>query len=116
MSELQTGDGATHRIWTDYHAGTVIKRTPKTIWWQRDKATLLNGPNSGEADAMRVYPGGFAAHFEGVQRYAYERQPDARIERFTLRKNRVWKRAGSSLSDPGFTLSPGRHEHRDFNF
>jgi hypothetical protein len=23
MSELQTGDGATHRIWTDYHAGTA---------------------------------------------------------------------------------------------
>jgi hypothetical protein len=62
--EFVVGDGATTCGWSDRHAGTVIARTAKTMKIQYDKATLLNGPDSGEKDALKFSPGGFVGHTE----------------------------------------------------
>tara|TARA_S200002703_G_scaffold16715_2_gene13916 strand:- start:175 stop:579 length:405 start_codon:yes stop_codon:yes gene_type:complete len=122
-AELMTanvGDGATYTSYTDRHAGTIIKRTEKTITWQRDKATLLNGRNSDESDALEFFPGGFVGHTTGRQRYEYERDTAGEVKKFTLRtlKNgrQIWKRAGVRTNERGGTLDVGRAEHYDFNF
>lgn len=125
LDDAKIGDGATFTIYSDRHAGTIVKRTATTIWWQADEATLLNGVNSGEPDALKAYPGGFAAHVEGVQRYEYKRNPDAPIQKFTRREVRdhanvlkriVWKQSGHGTRSPGCVLTAGRHEHYDYNF
>ena len=126
LDDAKVGDGATYTIYSDSKAGTIVKRTAKTIYWQRDKATLLNGVNSDADDKLQASVGGFAAHVSGVQRYDYERDEDAPVLKFTRREVKdlrtgevrriVWKRAGSSTRSPGSTLGAGRHEHYDYNF
>lgn len=121
--EPKVGDGATYTTYSDSKACTIIevRRNGRELVLQRDKATLLNGVNSGEPDALKCYPGGFAAHFEGTQRYAYERDPNGqtfRVSKRTLKNgNVVWKLVGHPTKSPGCsaTLS-GRHEHYDYNF
>ena len=89
----------------------------KTAWLRQDKATLLNGVTSGEPDALKCYPGGFAAHVEGTQRYEYEPNPEGRLYKVTLRGNGKWKQVGIGTKSPGGTVTFGkRHEHYDFNF
>ena len=130
----KVGDGATIHRYSDANAFTVIKVTPTTITLQRDKATLLNGANSGEADALKCTPGGFAGHTEGTQRYSYERDTNGAIEVARLSKKPFmrWtkdagkeyapgKRAYGYVAEPMFkakgqTVTPGRNEHYDFNF
>ena len=110
-TEFKAGDGCTVCGYSDNKAHTVISVSPsgKTIWIRRDKATLLNGANSGEPDALRCYPGGFAAHFEGTQRYSYE--PDETATVYACRNTkRGWKHPH------GGRIITGRHEHYDFNF
>lgn len=125
LDDAKVGDGATYTIHTDSKAGTIIKRTAKTIWWQRDKATLLNGMNSDAEDKLTCSVGGFAGHVEGRQRYAYERDEDGSIVKFSRReitnpyskKTRVvWKRCGHGTKSPGCTLNVGRNEHYDYNY
>lgn len=121
MSEqgFKVGEGATFLIYTDAHAGTIIKTTKTTVLWQRDSAKLLNGPDSGEPDALKVCPGGFAAHVSGSQRYAYERDSEGQIRKFT---RRVCKRTGSvsyklaGHRGSGCSLHSGRHERYDYNY
>lgn len=102
--------GATICRYTDCHAYTVIKRTKTTITLQRDKATLLNNPTSGEEDALKVSPGGFMAHVEGTQRYEYQRDEDGEtvIARWNAKRNRYM--VGS------YSVIAGRSEHYDYNF
>lgn len=115
-AELAVGDGATYTSWTDSQAGTIIAKTAKAITWQRDKATLLNGANSDEADALTFAAGGFCGHTSGTQRYEYERDTDGATRKFTKRANGKWKLTGAATRSAGATLTAGRHEHYDFNF
>jgi hypothetical protein len=114
---IEADDAATAVSWTDRFACTIIARTPKSITVQYDHATLLNDANSGEPDAIKVYTGGFAAHFEGTQRYRYERNTEGRIEKYTLRKNGKWKRVGVGSNERGGYLIVGKRSHHyDYNF
>jgi hypothetical protein len=121
------GQAATYTVYTDSYACTVVSvsKSGKTAVVQRDKATLLNGANSGEPDALNFSPGGFCAHVSGVQRYSYERDPDG--EKFKVSRRAVkvagkvvgyvWKRCGHGTKSPGCSVSFGnRSEHYDYNF
>lgn len=112
------GDGASVCYYSDRNAGRIIKvsASGKVVHWRRDKAKLLNGPSSGEPDALEVFPGGFAAHVEGVQRYEYSDDPDGEVKKFSLRKDGRWVQVGSKDWRSGNRLIPGKHEHYDYNF
>jgi len=123
----KVGDGATLCGWSDRHAYTVIAVTPQSITLQRDKATLLNGFNSGEPDALIMTPGGFAGHTEGTQRYSYEPNPNGEIcvARMKKKLRKVWTEGEdgkySYVTHPHFmncssTVVPGRSENYDYNF
>ena len=123
----KVGQGATFCTYTDCKACTVIKvsRSGKQVTLQRDKATLLNGPTSGEPDALVQIPGGFAAHTSGTQRYSYEPDPDGKIIKVSKRTYKnghgetivVWKEVGHRTNSPGCTATfNGRHEYYDYNF
>lgn len=120
LDNAKIGDGATRNGYSDRQAGTIIARTAKTITWQRDKATLLNGVNSGEADALKFSPGGFCGHTSGRQRWAYESDPNGQVVKLSRRVLRsgevVWKECGWRTKSPGGTFSAGRHEYYDYNF
>ena len=121
-SKPVVGEGATRYYHSDAHAYTVerVSASGKTAWIRRDKATILNGPNSGEPDALKVDPGGFAAHVSGSQRYAYERDPEGelvRVSQRTWRGKTLWKVAGWKTTSPGGSVVFGkRSEHYDYNF
>jgi len=108
------GDGATIHHYSDSTPQTVIavSANGKTITLQRDKATLLNGFNSGEPDALTFTPGGFFGHTEGVQRYSYERDLDGPTTKATLRKDGTWR---VSRSTERVTIG-ARHKYYDYNF
>lgn len=113
----EVGQGVTLTTWTDAISGTIVRVTPKTITFRRDKTTLLNGPLSGEPDALVMTPGGFAAHTTGTQRWSTEPDPEGRLYKATLRKNGKWKLAGHPTRSPGNLVEIGvRKPHYDFNF
>jgi len=115
----KAGDGCTEHAWSDSRAGTIVGFSPsgKTVYFRRDKATLLNGPGSGKTDALKVYPGGFAAHWEGTQRYSYEEDLQAPVKTARLRKDGKYRIPGSTVRQRGGTISLGhRGEHYDYNF
>lgn len=115
VTKFEVGDGATVRGWSDQRAGTIVEAAEKRVVWQRDKATLLNGVDSGADDALQFAAGGFSGHTSGVQRYEYERDTDGITRVFTLRKNGKWVQQGADYKT-GATLVAGRSEHYDFNF
>ena len=106
---VQVGDGVTICLYSDKHAGTVIKRTAKTITVQRDKATL--DPNF----KPEWIEGGFAGHCTNVheQSYTYERDENGAIT--TYRWSDVYGRYCSS-GDQSIKIVNGRHEYYDYNF
>lgn len=112
---FEVGDGATYCGWSDRKAGTIVEASAKKVTWQRDKATLLNGVNSGEDDALDFAAGGFFGHTSGAQRYEYEADTEAGTIVFTLRQNGRWVRKGCGKNDRA-VLVAGRSEHYDFNF
>jgi len=123
VSELDNsaiGDGATMCGYSDRQASTIIARTATQITVQRDEATLLNGPGSGEPDALTVTPGGFAAHTSGTQRWSTKPDANGAIVKYSRRVLEtgkvIWKQVGVATRTPGFVLIEGRHEHYDFNF
>lgn len=103
------GDGATALGWSDAHAGTIIEAGPRRVVWQQDEATLVN------REELEVTPGGFAAHWEGSQRYTYKRDLFGSQITFTLRKNGRWIEKGAPLNSTS-RLVAGRHKHHDYNF
>lgn len=105
------GDGVTIMYFSDQHACTVISvaASGKSFKVRRDRATLLNGPLSGEPDALEVTPGGFCAHTEGKQRYSYEENPEG--AEYVMRQRKDGKFHGG-----GGWAAAGRHERYDFNF
>ena len=116
----KVGDAATYRVWTDHHACTVIavSKSGVMVTLQRDKATLLNGFNSGEPDALTSTPAGFAHIVNGVQRYAYERDPEGEIIKVSYRaKFGTWKAVGHRATSPGGSATFGsRREYHDYGF
>lgn len=128
---FKVGDGVTVHGYSDAYAYTVIGVTPATIRIQRDNAKLLNGCNSGEADALKFSPGGFVGHTSGQQRYEYTPNTGGEILVARLQKKpfmRYTKGAGTDypgaygyVAEPAFktggnTVTAGRSEHYDFNF
>ena len=106
--DIQVGDGITLNLHSDSHAFTVIKRTPKTITVQRDKATLK------DTFKPEFSIGGFFAHCtnQDEQEYDYERDTNGRV--LTLRwseKRKKWVNDDYCVS-----TSYGRHEYYDYNF
>lgn len=135
LDTAKVGDGVTWTLWSDSKAGTIIARTEKTITVQLDHAELLNGMNSDAEDKLIAHVGGFAAHVSGTQRYAYSRNPEGRVLKFTKRNvmvnctageaaetgqwrkpGTIWKLVGTGTKSPGNRLTAGRNEHYDYNF
>lgn len=103
---VEVGDGVTVNLWSDSHAYTVIKRTPKTITIQQDKATL--DPNF----KPEWIPGGFAGHCinQEEQTWTYEPNPNGEILRIRWsEKHEAWRYLNKNLT-------MGRHEFYDYNF
>lgn len=119
---FRVGDGATFTLYTDAQACTVIKVSPsgKTITLRYDKQKLLNGPSSGEPDALTVHPGGFAGHVTGRQRWHTEPDLDGTVIKASLRTlpsgRQVWKQTGHPTRSPGCSVDHGRHPYYDYNY
>lgn len=124
---FKVGDGVTLCFYSDRDAYTVIAVTAKTITIQRDKATLLNGFESGEPDALQFSPGGFCGHTSGQQRYSYERDEKGSILKCHMKKRpmMVWTRGEdgkysdvptADFRNGSARIIAGRHEHYDYNF
>ena len=128
-NEFKVGDGVSWSLFSDRFAGTVVKVTRCRVHVVEDDAKLLNGPNSGEEDALQVHPGGFCANVQGNQRYEYSRG-SGRSYLFTLRNdkkrrydsetkqwNDVVEQEFRLKSANGYgSLSHGRTKHYDYNF
>lgn len=104
--EIEVGDGCTIHYWSDKEAYTVIKRTPKTITIQRDKATL------DPSFKPEWIAGGFAGTCinQNEQTYTYERNPEGAI--ITAH----WSEKYGCFKANGCYISNGRHEFYDYNF
>lgn len=120
------GEGATYTLATDSHACTVVRvdtrdGKPWRVLLRRDEATLLNGPDSGEPDALTFSPGGFVGHMSGTQRYSYK--PDPTGDKYTVTRRVYkggvvrWKLVGHKSRAAGLSAHfRCRLEHYDFNF
>lgn len=115
---FQIGDAVSHRTWTDIKAGFIVavSKSGKTVTFQAAKQELLNGPDSGEPDALKVSLGGFVGHTSGKQRYAVSADTTGYKQKFTLRSNGQWKAARSSSHSIGNVLIDGHHPYYDYNF
>jgi hypothetical protein len=112
------GQGAAIHGYTDVHSATVVavSANGKRVTLQRDKAKLLNGASSGEADALEFYPGGFCGHTSGCQRWELTPDADGYKSEFSLRSNGRWVEVGQPAKG-GTRASVGeRRHHYDFNF
>ena len=106
-NNVKVGDGVTIHLWSDSEAYTVIKRTPKRITVQRDKATLSSDFKPEWIE------GGFAGHCinQNEQSWTYESDPEGR----TLVLG--WSDKLGGWKDPyGRKVQLGRHEFYDYNF
>ena len=89
----KVGMGATILCWTDRHACTIVKLTPKTVTVQRDKATRID--KNGMSDC---------------QEYSYEKDLNGYTRIF-----RMTKRGWRDTSGNGLMIG-NRDEHYDFSF
>ncbi len=121
---MKTKDGlfqidghATRLGYSDAHAGfvTSVTNDGKRLTFSEGKAELLNGPDSGEPDALAFSPGGFVGHTSGNQRWKISIEVGAGHQVFTLRQNGRWVREGESMKN-GSRLIVGHSHHYDFNF
>ncbi len=106
---VQVGDGVTIHLYSDAHAGTVIKKTKATITVQQDKATI--DPNF----KPEFVTGGFAGHCtnQNEQTYTYEPNPNGSIT--TYRWSNKYNRYQGG-GDRSVTVTKGRREFYDYNF
>lgn len=109
--EYKVGDGVSWNGYSDSYAGTVVRVSASRVYVVEDKATLLNGFDSGEPDALVCAPGGFCGHTSGIQRYEYAPGDGSPIM-FSVRKDGKVMREQSTYC----YLSPGRGKHHDYNF
>jgi hypothetical protein len=89
------GMGVTICMWSDRHAGTVVRVSPsgKTLWYQEDTAIRIDSNGMSE-----------------MQDYAYTPNSGATVEVARLNKRGQWKSAGR-----GVTLD-SRRAYYDFSF
>jgi hypothetical protein len=107
-ANVKVGDGVTMHLYSDSHAGTVIKVTKTSVTVRRDKSTL--DPNW----KPEIEAGGFAGHCtnQNEQTYTYEEDPNGETIRFTWSK----KRSRFQNAKMGRSLTKGRREFYDYNF
>lgn len=105
-ANVQVGEGVTMHLYSDAHAGTIIKKTKLSITVQRDKATL--DPNF----KPEIVVGGFAGHCtnQNEQTYSYERDENGTIETFR------WSKKYNRYQNKSVNVYKGRHEFYDYNF
>jgi hypothetical protein len=103
---VEVGEGVTIQLFSDAHAGTVIRKTVKSVTVRRDKATLK------DSFKPEFHAGGFAAHCsnQSQQEYNYERDPEG--ETITFR----WSDKFQAYQSKGRFLKKGRKEFYDYNF
>lgn len=87
------GDGATVLGWSDRHAATVIKVTPKTVTVREDTAIRTDANGMSE-----------------VQRYRYEPNPEGRVHVYR------WTKRGWRSRTGGGVAFGVRREYYDFSF
>ena len=94
---LEVGDGATVNLYSDSHAGTIIRRTEKSLWIQRDEATRID--SNGMSDC---------------QEYSYKPDPNGTVY------HARWSEKYGCFMWGGFKdgkpISVGRHEYYDYSF
>lgn len=107
-ANVKVGDGVTMHLWSDAHAGTVVKVTKTSVTVQRDKAT--RDPNW----KPEMIAGGFAGHCtnQDSQTYTYEQDPNGELVKFN------WSKKYSQFKNTkrGQSLTMGRREFYDYNF
>lgn len=131
---FEVGSGVSIHGYSDINPATVIEVSPtgKRIKVRECSAKLLNGPDSGEPDALKFSVGGFAAHVSGTQRYDITENPEGIVTEYSLRtvtreryidgkrqkvKVELWKRVGESVGNSTKSdLSEGRTKFYDYNF
>ena len=123
--DFKVGDAVNWSAGTDVVTGVVSSTTPSGVTVTEYHGTLLNGPDSGEADALTFVAGGFVGHMSGKQRYDFT--PTNRTSKFTHRSatyangNTVTSMKLSGTSSKGSmrswgVLRHGMQKHYDFNF
>lgn len=94
---LEVGDGVTVNLYSDSHAGTIIRRTKSSLWIQRDIAIRIDSNGIGDC-----------------QEYRYERDHNGSIY------HARWSDKFGCFIYGGFRngkpVSVGRHEYYDFSF
>jgi len=115
MAEAKIGDGISVSQYSDCYSYTLIRRTDRTMWLQRDKTKFLNGHNSDAKDKVQFTPGGFVGHTRGHQRWDIKPNPDGAIVKVTKRSTGYWVQSGDD-SKSGRRAFVGRVEHYDYNF
>lgn len=107
-ANVKVGDGVTIHLYSDAHAGTIVKVTKTSITIQRDKATL------NPEWKPEIIPGGFAGHCtnQSDQTYTYERNENGQTETFRWSKKYNRFRDGKN----GRSITKGRREFYDYNF
>jgi hypothetical protein len=107
-ANVKVGDGVTMGLYSDAHAGTIVKVTKTSVTVQRDKATL--DPN-WKPDFVA---GGFAGHCtnQNEQTYTYEQDPNG--ETVTFRWSKKYNQFRNTKR--GQKLYKGRREFYDYNF
>jgi hypothetical protein len=122
---LKVGDKVGVRYHSDIKPGTVIKATATTVLIQLHEFKLLNGPTSGEPDALVSTPGGFCAHVSGTQRNEIDGNSNAGTIKATFRKNDLINGQTGVWRQVGYTGGRGKIEgviygdwiaYYDFNF
>jgi hypothetical protein len=123
-STFKVGDHISYSQGTDTSVGIVVRVTAKSVFVGPVRTKLLNGNNSGAADALHFEPGGFVGHTSGAQRYSYEivAKTDEHYgeKRFSFRaRTGDFKEAGTSINGSmrGWgVLYHGWNKHYDYNF
>ncbi len=120
-ADLKVGDKVSVRQYSDIDPGTVIERSGSTATVRLHSFKLLNGPTSGEPDAMTCTPGGFCAHWSGTQRNEVDGASDAGTVKITLRgafgdHENVWRSVGADNKNVYGLVYIGWRPHHDYNF
>lgn len=94
------GMGATHLMYSDRHAYTVIiVHSDKELTLQADKA--IRTDNYGMSDA---------------QSYRYEQDPEGATVVITLRKDGRWRQKGDPMKGGTIFMLGERDAHHDYSF
>lgn len=106
-ANAKVGDGATVYLYSDRHAGTIVKVTKRFVTVRRDKATL------DSSFKPEIIPGGFCGHCINQDEQSYTYEPDENGELTTV----YWSKKYNQYGLPGnLQLGKGRHEFFDYNF